>query len=138
MPNLTHLTLDYLSTAIILLDDESRVTYLNTAAENLFEVSGRNLIKQTLQSVFVDTTQLFSAMQRALRNHASYIEHELMLTTHAHNKLHVRCTVTPVRLGNALSAAGIPSDGPAVETGARRADAGSDSGQSIAAAQPRA
>jgi two-component system nitrogen regulation sensor histidine kinase GlnL len=83
---------------VILLDDESRVTYLNTAAENLFEVSGRNLIKQTLQSIFVDTTQLFSAMQRALRNNVSYIEHELMLTTHGHNKLHVRCTVTPVRL----------------------------------------
>ncbi|MFA6061643.1 MAG: nitrogen regulation protein NR(II) [Gallionella sp.] len=98
MPNYAHLTLDYLSTAIILLDDESRVTYLNTAAENLFEVSGRNLIRQTLQSVFVDTAQLFSAMQRALRNNASYIEHELMLVTHGHNKLHVRCTVTPVCL----------------------------------------
>ena len=98
MPYFTHLTLDLLSTAIILLDDESRVTYLNTAAENLFEVSGRNLIKQTLQAVFVDTAQLFSAMQRALRNNASYIEHELMLATHGHNKLHVRCTVTPVRL----------------------------------------
>jgi two-component system nitrogen regulation sensor histidine kinase GlnL len=98
MPYFTHLTLDFLSTAIILLDEESRVTYLNTAAENLFEVSGRNLIKQSLQSVFVDTAQLFSAMQRALHNNASYIEHEMMLATHGHNKLHVRCTVTPLRL----------------------------------------
>jgi two-component system nitrogen regulation sensor histidine kinase GlnL len=98
MPYFTHLTLDFLSTAIILLDEESRVTYLNTAAENLFEVSGRNLIKQSLQSVFVDTAQLFSAMQRALHNNASYIEHEMMLATHGHSKLHVRCTVTPLRL----------------------------------------
>jgi two-component system nitrogen regulation sensor histidine kinase GlnL len=32
-----------------------------------------------------------------LQNNASYIEHDLMLMTHAHNKLHVRCTVTPVQ-----------------------------------------
>ncbi len=98
MMDFPSLTLDTLATAIILLDDESRVTYLNTAAESLFEVSGKNLLRQTLQSVFIDTAQLFSAMQRALRNNASYIEHELILVTQCHNKLHVRCTVTPVRL----------------------------------------
>jgi two-component system nitrogen regulation sensor histidine kinase GlnL len=97
MPDFSHLTLDYLATAVILVDDESRVIYLNPAAENLFEVSGKNLITNPLQMVFTDTGQLANAMQRALHNNASYIEHDLMLVTHAHNKLHVRCTVTPVR-----------------------------------------
>ncbi len=99
MADFPYLTLDYLSTAVILLDDELRVIHLNPAAENLFEVSGKNLLGNLLQMLFTDTRQLESAMQRALHNNASYIEHDLMLTTQAHNKLHVRCTVTPVRLG---------------------------------------
>ena len=97
MPDFPYLTLDYLATAVILMDDDARVVYLNPAAENLFEVSGKNLLGQALQMAFVDIGQLSSAMQRALQNNASYIEHDLRLTTQAHNKLHVRCTVTPVR-----------------------------------------
>jgi two-component system, NtrC family, nitrogen regulation sensor histidine kinase GlnL len=96
MPDFPDLTLDYLSTAVILMDGESRVIYLNPAAENLFEVSGKNLLGNSLQMVFSETGQLARAMQRAADNNVSYIEHDLMLVTHAHNKLHVRCTVTPV------------------------------------------
>jgi two-component system nitrogen regulation sensor histidine kinase GlnL len=99
MPDFPYLTLDYLATAVILMDDESRVVYLNPAAENLFEVSGKNLLGHPLQMAFADIGQLASAMQRALQNNASCIEHDLRLTTTAHNKLHVRCTVTPVRFG---------------------------------------
>ncbi len=99
MPDFPYLTLDYLSTAVILMDDASRVIYLNPAAENLFEVSGKNLLGNTLQQIFSDTEQLANAMQRALKNNSSYIEHDLMLATHTHSKLHVRCTVTPVRFG---------------------------------------
>lgn len=88
-------TLDSLSTAVLLLDDESRVTYLNPAAENLFEVSGKNLYGHPVQILFTDSGQLEHAMRRALQNSASYIEHDLMLVTHSHNRLHVRCTVTP-------------------------------------------
>ena len=102
MPDFSYLTLDHLATAVILLDDESRVIYLNPAAENLFEVSGKNLLGHALLMVFNDTGQLASAMQRALENNASYIEHDLMLVTHVHNKLHVRCTVTPVPIGKLL------------------------------------
>jgi two-component system, NtrC family, nitrogen regulation sensor histidine kinase GlnL len=102
MPNVTQLTLDCLSTAVILMDDESHVNYLNPAAENLFEVSGKSLLGNPLQMVFTDSGQLANAMQRALQNNASYIEHDLMLVTHTHNKLHVRCTVTPLQIGRLL------------------------------------
>jgi len=98
MADLPYLTLDSLSTAVILLDADLRVIHLNPAAENLFEVSGKNLTGNFLQMLFTDTVQIENAMHRALRDNASYIEHDLMLATHVHNKLHVRCTVTPVRL----------------------------------------
>ena len=102
MPDSHYLTLDYLATAIILMDDQSRVSYLNPAAENLFEVSGKNLSGNPLKHMFSDAGRLDIAMLRALKNNASYIEHDLMLVTHTHNKLHVRCTVTPLQTGRLL------------------------------------
>jgi two-component system, NtrC family, nitrogen regulation sensor histidine kinase GlnL len=98
MPNFPFLTLEYLSTAVIVLDEESRITYLNPAAENLFDLSSKNLLGHPLQQVFTNTEQLANAMQQAVYNHASYIEHDLILGTHAHGKLHLRCAATPLQI----------------------------------------
>lgn len=98
MPDFPFLTLEYLATAVILLDDESRIAYLNPAAENLFDVSGKNLMGHPVQQVFTHTEQLASAMQQAALNNATYIEHDLTMGTHAHGKLQLRCAATPLQL----------------------------------------
>jgi len=98
MPDLPYLTLEHLATAVILLDDESRVAYLNPAAEHLFDVSGKNLRGLPMQQVFTHTEQLASAIQQAVQNDASFIEHDLTLGTHAHGRLHLRCAATPLQL----------------------------------------
>jgi two-component system nitrogen regulation sensor histidine kinase GlnL len=97
MSDFPYLTLEYLATAVIMLDEESRIAYINPAAEHLFDVSDRNLHGFPLQQVFTHTEQLASAMQQAVHNNASYIEHDLMLGTHAHGKLHLRCAATPLQ-----------------------------------------
>jgi len=96
MFELTKLTLDYLATALIQMNGQFRVHYMNPAAENLFEVSGKSQTGNTLQQIFSDVGPLATAMQRAAANHDSYVEHDLILTTHTHNKLHMRCTITPL------------------------------------------
>ncbi|NNM80031.1 MAG: PAS domain-containing protein [Gallionella sp.] len=98
MPDFPTLTLEYLSTAVMLLDAELRIVYLNPAAENLFEIGSKNLQGLTVQQVFTHTEQLASAMQQAVLSHASYIEHDMTLGTHAHGKLHLRCAATPLQL----------------------------------------
>ena len=98
MPDLPYLTLEHLSTAVILLDEESRIAYINPAAENLFELSRKNLVGHPVQHAFIHTEQLTSAIQQALHNNANYIEHNLTLGTHAHVKLQLRCAATPVQL----------------------------------------
>src|SRR3990167_7782570 len=98
MPDLPTFTLEHLATAVILLDGEARVVYLNPAAEHLFDVSGKNLLGHPVQQAFTDTGQLTHAMQHAIRDNASYIEHDMTLGTHAHGRLHLRCAVTPVQL----------------------------------------
>jgi two-component system nitrogen regulation sensor histidine kinase GlnL len=100
MSDFPYLTVEYLATAVILLDDESRIAYINPAAEHLFDVSDKNLHGLPLQQVFTHTEQLASAMQQAVHNNASYIEHDLTLGTHAHGKLHLRCAATPLQFTN--------------------------------------
>jgi len=65
MPDFSYLTLEHLATSVILLDEESRIVYINPAAEHLFDVSGKNLLGHPLQQVFTHTEQLASAMQQA-------------------------------------------------------------------------
>lgn len=98
MPDLPSFTPEHLATAVIALDNEARIVYLNPAAEHLFDVSGKNLLGHPVQQLFAETAQLTSAMQQAIRDNASYIEHDLTLGTHAHARLHLRCTVTPVQM----------------------------------------
>ncbi|HEY8887185.1 MAG TPA: nitrogen regulation protein NR(II) [Gallionella sp.] len=98
MPDFPHLTLEYLATAVILLDEESRIAYINPAAEHLFDISEKNMHGLPLQQVFTHTEQLASAMQQAVQSNASFIEHDLTLGTFLHGKLHLRCAATPLQL----------------------------------------
>ena len=98
MPDPIFPTLEHLSTAVILLDSQSRVAYINPAAENLFALSSKSLLGHPLQHAMTHTEQLTVAIQQALTNHASYIEHNLTLGTHAHTRLQLRCTATPLQL----------------------------------------
>jgi two-component system nitrogen regulation sensor histidine kinase GlnL len=97
MSEFPYLTLEYLATAVILLDEESRIAYINPAAEHLFDISEKNMHGLPLQQVFTHTEQLASAMQQAVQNNASFIEHDLTLGTHANVKLHLRCAATPLQ-----------------------------------------
>ena len=91
-------TLEYLNTAIILLDEESRIVYLNPAAENLFGLSKNNLLSHPLQYAFTHTEQLVNTIQLALAGHASHIEHDLILGTYSHaGKFHLSCSATPLQ-----------------------------------------
>ena len=89
-------TLEHLATAVVLLDEESRIVYLNPAAESLFGLGSKNLLGHPIQHAFTHTEQLAAAMRQALENNASYIEHDLTLGTQAHGKLHLRCAATPL------------------------------------------
>lgn len=90
-------TFEYLATAVILLDGQSRIAYLNPATENLFAFSSRNLIGHPILQVFTHTEQLAAAMQHALNNNASYIEHELILGNYTRGKMHLRCAASPLQ-----------------------------------------
>ncbi|MBU0620512.1 MAG: nitrogen regulation protein NR(II) [Gammaproteobacteria bacterium] len=101
MPTSSLPSLEHLATAVILLDDQSRISFLNPAAEHLFGLSSTNLIGHPLQYAFAHTEQLFATIQLALSSNASHIEHEMTLATHVSpNKFHLSCTATPLQVGS--------------------------------------
>jgi two-component system, NtrC family, nitrogen regulation sensor histidine kinase GlnL len=90
--------LDLLATAVVLVDAGFSVHYMNPAAENLFEMSSKNVTGQALDNVFTDTAVLLAAIQYARANNCSYTEHDLELGVNGRSRLHLSCTVTPTEL----------------------------------------
>jgi len=90
--------LDLLATAVVAVDAELAVCYMNPAAENLFEMSIKNVAGQPLKALFSDIAVLEAAIEYARANNCSYTEHDLALEVDGGARLHLSCTVTPIEL----------------------------------------
>lgn len=88
--------LEHLATAIILLDTELRVVYLNPGAEIVFAFSANQVIGLKMHEVFPDCDVLMLAINNAVQQHSPFREHELTISTHRHHSFAVTCTVTPI------------------------------------------
>src|SRR5215471_10513081 len=93
--------LELLATAVLLLGEDLVVRYANPAAENLFELSRRQLVGYSGHVLFVDAPTLFQAIDKAVAEGATYTEQELELGVAAKPKLHLTCTVSPIDVGEA-------------------------------------
>lgn len=90
--------LDLLSSAVLLIDEDEQICYVNPSAENLFGVSARKLLTQPLSRFLETPTTLAVAIESALKNNWSYTEHNFIVRTPEGATLHLDCTVTPVEL----------------------------------------
>jgi two-component system nitrogen regulation sensor histidine kinase GlnL len=90
--------LDLLATAIVIVDRGLIVRYANPAAENLFELSSKTFVGQTITEIFAHDPTLGAAIGYARANNCSYTEHELKIGVAGHGKLHLSCTLSPVEL----------------------------------------
>jgi len=90
--------LDALATAIVLLDMDHVVHYVNPAAENLLAVSAKNIVGMPLDHVIVEPELMNAAVNYASQNNCSYTQHELPLAITGHSRLEVSCTVTPMEI----------------------------------------
>lgn len=92
--------LDLLAAAVMLVDDNLTLRYLNPAAENLFEMSGKNTTGLVLGKLFSDDMKLMAAIGYARDNNCSYTEHYLALGIAGRAAMPLTCTVTPVEPGH--------------------------------------
>jgi two-component system nitrogen regulation sensor histidine kinase GlnL len=98
--------LDLLATAVILLDEDELVRYMNPSAENLFGLSNRNAEGAPVDTLFEDSSVLTAAIGYARHNNCSYSEHDLTLSANGHGAVHLSCTVTPVETNHAVAEGG--------------------------------
>ena len=71
--------LDALATAVVLLDTEQVVRYVNPAAENLLAISAKNIVGTPLDKVIAEPELVIAAVKYASQNNCSYTQHELPL-----------------------------------------------------------
>ncbi|MCW5605855.1 MAG: nitrogen regulation protein NR(II) [Burkholderiales bacterium] len=90
--------LDLLAAAVVLVDERMAVHYMNPAAENLFELSSKNVAGMPLDRLFADDAVLAAAMGYARAHNSSYTEHDFALSVAGRGKLHLSCTVTPIEM----------------------------------------
>jgi two-component system, NtrC family, nitrogen regulation sensor histidine kinase GlnL len=95
-PSVPFAGLDLLSSAVILVDGQLLVRYLNAGAENLFEISRRKVLGTPLTKVLGEPVGLDSALEGALRNNWSYTGQDLKVPRPDKESLHLDCTVSPV------------------------------------------
>jgi len=94
--------LEVLNTAVLLLDDELNLVYLNPAAENLFEISRRQVVGQSWPEVTRTEQPSVERMLQALLAQQSFTERELELVTATGRRITVDRTVTPLSEGDLL------------------------------------
>jgi two-component system nitrogen regulation sensor histidine kinase GlnL len=92
----TYPGLDLLAAAVLMLRSDERVSYVNPAAENLFELSRHKFIAHTPRELFGDCPALEAAIAKAVTSGASYTEQEIELGVPGRNRLHLTCTVSPI------------------------------------------
>lgn len=93
--------LEHLATAIILLDDDCRVVYVNPGAEVVFAFSAKQVTGMPISEVFPDCNILMLAVQNAIDQQSPFREHEFSINSLRQHAFAVTCTVTPIDSPNA-------------------------------------
>jgi two-component system nitrogen regulation sensor histidine kinase GlnL len=93
--------LDWLATAVVLLDRELRVKHVNPAAETLFAVSRKGILDQPFPGLFADPSTLAGLLHQAIREERGFADQNLILVPTGQEPLHLDCIATPVELSQA-------------------------------------
>ena len=93
--------LDMLTTAVVILDRELKVAYLNPAAETVFALSQRNVVGHKFPDLFVDGRAFGGKLAQALVEMRGFVDQELTLTRPGCDPLHLNCVLTPVDTSSA-------------------------------------
>lgn len=91
-----HLLTDHLSTAIIKLDRDFLIEYLNPAAEMLLAVSRRRVYGHSIENVFFEDEDSIASLRNALESGHPFTKRETKLHIPNSKTLFLDYTVTPV------------------------------------------
>ena len=99
--NITHAKfagLDLLASAVLLLDGEQAIRYINASGENLLATSSRGALGRRLAEICTCSTTLQGALENALENNWGYTGQNIEICRSDGELMHLNCTVTPLRI----------------------------------------
>ena len=85
--------LDHLTTAVVVLDNTLRVSYLNQAAQSLFGKSAHRALGEEVRRLFVDPAEQASALRNALETGQPFTKREATLVGNGRRPLRAHYTV---------------------------------------------
>ena len=88
--------LEYLATAVMVLDEHAMVRYANQAAENLLGVAAKSLIGQAFLPLFDADAVLEKALAEALVTHWDYSAQNVSYPRPGHEALPLSCVLTRI------------------------------------------
>lgn len=88
--------LDSLTTAIVLVDAELHICYLNSAAQVLLELSESRALGQTIEQILMENDKPLTEMFQTLQSGNPYTKRHASLTLPGGQSISVDYTVTPV------------------------------------------
>ncbi len=95
-PAIAQYILENLTTAVLLLEPDLRISYINPAAEAVFAISVRQARGMALEDLVAGAPEFESGLRRALASGHPYTERELQLALPGDRTITVDCTVTPL------------------------------------------
>ncbi len=96
--------LDNLQTAILLVNPDLSVRYINSSAEALLKISGSRVIGEPISALFKEQEQDQQILLDALNNTSAFTKRENQLLLADGRTITVDCAVTPVFSGDIVTA----------------------------------
>jgi two-component system, NtrC family, nitrogen regulation sensor histidine kinase GlnL len=93
--------LDLLGTAVVVVDGDLRVVYVNAAAEQLLELAAKTLTGQRLPDCFMATKQFEAKLRHAVARHWGFWDQSFTLERAGQPPLRLSCLATPIEAGPA-------------------------------------
>lgn len=93
--------IDSLDTAIMIVDHELIVSFLNPSAQTLLEASAKRTVGSSICNLFFNSAEFISAAKRGFQEESSFTERELevILTSNMHH-MKMDCTFTQLSIDN--------------------------------------
>lgn len=95
---LHQLLLENLSTAVLFIDKELAISYINPACENLLSTSAQWLLEKPVVSLFKQPADAIAVLQEACRNNHPITQRQADLSINSRS-ITVDYTVTPLQIG---------------------------------------
>jgi two-component system nitrogen regulation sensor histidine kinase GlnL len=93
-----HLLLESLSTAVILLNNQLNIRYLNPAAEDLLAISAIRLQGTPVSQLFEGPDNCIPSLQEALETNHPFTQRQAPITKQDNNTITVDLTATPLQM----------------------------------------